>query len=172
MILSVLSSIGFILFALGLLIGLVLVPLGLPGTWLIVSIAFLYSLFRDFQMGRNDFWVLLVVIFLALLAELLELGIGVIGSRKLKVSNGAIIASIAGGIIGAIIGVPVLLIGGLIGLFIGVFAGAFIYEWVASKDWRRALQGALATFFCRITSLFVKTFVAFMMVIYLLTKTL
>lgn len=172
MILSVLSTIGFILFILGLLIGLVLVPLGLPGTWLIVVISFIYSLFRDFQAGRNDFWVLFVVILLAVIAELLELGIGIIGSRKFKVSNGAIVFSIIGGIVGAAIGVPVMMIGGLIGLFIGVFAGAFAFEMFQTKDYRLAFKGAVATFFCRITALFVKTFVAFMMVIYLLTKTL
>ena len=172
MILSVLSTIGFVLFVLLLLIGLVLVPLGLPGTWLVVAISFLYSLFQDFQAGRNDFWVLSVVILLAVVAELLEFGIGVIGGRKLQVSNGAIVSSLIGGIVGAVIGVPVMLVGGLLGLFIGVFAGAFVYEIVASRDWRLALKGAMATFFRRITSLFVKTFIAFMMVVYLLTKTL
>ncbi|MDO8643400.1 MAG: DUF456 family protein [bacterium] len=55
---------------------------------------------------------------------------------------------------------------------IGVFAGAFIYEMAVSRDAGIAFKGAVSTFFCRITSLFVKTFVAFMMVIYLLTKTL
>lgn len=172
MILSVLATAGFVLFILGLLTGLVLVPLGLPGTWLIVGLSVVYSLFRDFQAGRNDFWVLLVVILLAGIAELLELGIGIIGARKFKVSSGAIVFSIIGGVIGAAIGVPMMMIGGLLGLFIGVFAGAFAFEMLQSKDYRLALQGALATFFCRITALFVKTFVAFMMVIYLLTKTL
>lgn len=169
---TLLSTAGFILFVLALLLGLALVPLGFPGTWLVVATAFVYSLARDFQPGKPDFWVLLIVIVLALLGEAVEYGIGVIGSKKLNVSSGAIIASIAGGFVGAIIGVPVFLVGALLGLFLGAFLGAFLYEIIETKKIKPALWAATATFFSRVTAMFVKTFVALVMVIYLLTKSL
>lgn len=172
MILSILSMIGFTVFVLVLLAGLFLVPLGLPGTWLIVANAFVYSLITDFQADRSDFWVLLFVIILAIVGEILEFGIGVLGSKGMKVSNGAIVCSIIGGILGAFIGFPLFLIGSIIGLLIGVFAGAFAYEILMKKDVRIALDASVKTFFSRIMSMFVKTFIAFVMVIYLLMKTL
>lgn len=172
MILSILSIIGFVVFVLVLLAGLFLVPLGLPGTWLIVIDAFVYSLIADFQMGRSDFWVLLFVIILAIVGEILEFGIGVLGSKEMKVSNGAIVCSIIGGIVGVFVGFPLFLVGTIIGLLIGVFLGAFVYEMLVKKDVRIALDASIKTFFSRVMSIFAKTFIAFVMVVYLLMKTL
>lgn len=169
---TIFSSIGFILFVLVLLVSLVLVPLGLPGSWLIVAASFVFSLVSDFQAGRSDFWVLFIVIMLALLGEALEFGIGMFGAKKLNVSNGAIVSSIIGGIVGALIGVPIFLVGALFGLFIGVFAGAFVYEMITTKNPRASFQAAIATFFSRISAMFVKTFVTLTMVIYVLMKSL
>lgn len=163
--------IAHIFYILSLLTGLVLVPLGFPGTWLIVLSALVYSLASDFNSHSSDWVVVLIAGGLALMGELLEFGIGVVGSKKLNVSNGAILASIVGGILGAVIGVPVFLLGPLIGLLIGVFAGALAYEWYVQKDVRLALKSALGAFFSRVTALFVKTVLALGMVVYLLVKT-
>jgi len=168
---TTLSAIGHIVYVLLLLIGLLLVPLGLPGTWLMVVVAFVYSMLTDFQTGQNDIWVLVVIVALAILAELFEFGIGVIGSKKLKVSNKAIISSLIGGFIGAILGFPIILIGSLIGLLIGVFVGAFIYEIFEQKNFIKALTTSMACFFSRVTAMFVKTAIAFAIVVYLLMKT-
>ncbi|MBI2339456.1 MAG: DUF456 domain-containing protein [Deltaproteobacteria bacterium] len=171
MILSILSSLGLTIYVLLLLTALLLVPLGFPGTWLLVVISFVFSLVADFQAGKSDFWVLFTVGALAIIGEALEFGIGVFGGKKMNVSNRTIVASLIGGIVGAIIGVPVLLIGSLIGLFLGVFLGAFASEMLEKRDWRKAFQGALACFFSRITAMFVKTGIGFAMVVYLLVKT-
>ena len=57
MILSILSSLGLVIYVLLLLAALLLVPLGFPGTWLMVVVSFVYSLIADFQTGKSDFWV-------------------------------------------------------------------------------------------------------------------
>lgn len=171
MLLSFASAIGYIVYVLLLLIGLLLVPLGLPGAWLMVVVAFVYSLLTDFQAGQNDLWVLVVVVILALIGELLEFGIGVLGSKKLKVSNRAIIFSLIGGFIGAVVGFPIILIGSLIGLFVGAFLGAFIYEIFEQKNLAKALKSSIACFFSRVTAMFFKTGIAFAIVVYLLMKT-
>ncbi|MBI4412299.1 MAG: DUF456 domain-containing protein [Deltaproteobacteria bacterium] len=171
MILSILSSLGLVIYVLLLLAALLLVPLGFPGTWLMVVVSFVYSLIADFQTGKSDFGILFVVILLAVVGEVLEFGIGVWGGKKMSVSNRTIVASLIGGVLGAFIGVPVLLIGSILGLFAGVFAGAFLSEILEKRDWRKGLQGALACFFSRITAMFVKTGIGFVMVVYLLVKT-
>lgn len=165
-----LSLIGLIIYLLFILAGLLLVPLSLPGLWVIVGASVVYSLFADFQPSTSDLWVLFVLVILATLGELLEFGISVLGSKKMKVSNGAIVCSIVGGIVGAIIGAPIILIGSLIGLIVGVFLGAFAYEMVVKKDFVVALEASVATSFSRVTAMFVKTMIAFVMVVYLLVK--
>ncbi len=160
-----------ILFVLSLLGGLIIVPLGFPGTWLMVIATFLYSLVANFQTGKSDLWVLGIATLLALLAEGVEYGIGIMVGRKFKVADGTVVASLVGGILGAIIGVPMALIGSLLGLFLGVFAGAFAYEMYKHRDWKKSLNASFGAFFSKVIALFIKTMVAFTMVIYLLVKT-
>jgi uncharacterized protein len=160
----VLSKALLILFTLA---GIVLVPLGLPGTWLIVGVAFLYSFFFDFLPPGGDIWVLIVLITLAVLGEILEFLVGTLGGKQFDVSTGAIISSVVGGLIGAIIGVPVFLIGSLLGLLLGVFLGALIYELAMTKQIGLALKAALAVFFSRMVASFIKTCIAVGMGVYL-----
>ncbi len=147
--------------------GIILVPLGLPGAWLIFSSAALYSLFYNFTPGKTDFWTLLILLLIASLGEILEFLVSVWGGKKLKVSNGALIASIIGGLIGAVVGVPVFLIGSLLGLLLGVFLGALVYEFLVEKDFSKALKAALAVFFSRLVASFMKTCLALGMFVYL-----
>jgi uncharacterized protein YqgC (DUF456 family) len=155
-------------FLLGFILGgIALVPLGLPGTWIIVGAAFLYSLFLDFSSKGSDFWVILTLILMAVVGEVIEFLVGTLGGKKFEVSTGAIIASFVGGILGAIIGVPVFLIGSLLGLLLGVFLGALIYELAVTKDWGVALKSAIAVFFSRLVASFMKTCIAVAMGIYL-----
>ncbi len=143
-----------------ILIGIIFVLFGLPGTWMIVAGAFLYSLFFDFNSGGSNFWVVFILIILALLGEALEFLVSVIGGKTLQVSTGAIIASIAGGLIGAMIGIPIFLIGSFLGLLLGAFIGAFIYEWAITQKFGVALRSAVAIFFSRMMAIFVKTCLA------------
>lgn len=136
-----------------------------------VVVAFIYSLITDFQPGESDLWVLGVVVILALLGEIIEFLIGVLGSKKLNVSNRAIVFSLIGGLLGALIGFPIIIVGSLIGLFIGAFLGAFIYEMFEQKNIAKALKASIACFFSRVTAMFFKTGIAFGIVVYLLVKT-
>lgn len=165
------SSIAFIFYILILLGSLIVVPLGFPGSWLMVLVSIIYSFVGDFQSGKNDLWVIAVMGVLAGLGEVLEFGIGIMASKKMNVPNGAVISSLVGGLLGVLVGVPVPLIGSMIGLFVGTFLGAFIYELIERRDVALALQSALGAFFSRATALFVKTIIAFVMVVYLLVKT-
>jgi uncharacterized protein YqgC (DUF456 family) len=162
--LILIPDIGLFVFV---LVGILLVPLGLPGTWVIAAAAFIYSIFFDFKPPGDDWVIVLILITLAVLGELLELWVGVMGGKKMNVSTGAIIASILGGLIGAFVGVPVFLIGSLLGLLLGVFLGAFLYEWITTRKLRVAFGSALAVFFSRIVATFVKTSIALGMGIYL-----
>src|SRR5262249_4050689 len=132
-----------------------------------VGAALLYSLFLDFSPPGGDLWVIVFLAILAVLGEILEFFVSVVGGKKLDVSTGAIISSVVGGLIGAVIGVPVFLIGSLLGLLLGAFLGAFIYELIMTKQIGLALKSALAVFFSRMVASFIKTCIAVGMGIYL-----
>ncbi len=164
-----LGSLGFV--SLCAVLGVVMVPLGLPGTWLIVVGAVLYSIFFSFDGGTSSAWVVdLILIGMAIFGEIVEFFVGTLGSKPFKVSNGAIVCAFIGGIVGAIIGVPVFLIGSLLGLFLGAFLGAFIWELATLGSVGRALTNALAVLATKIVATFLKTTLAIVMAIYLLFK--
>lgn len=151
--------------------GIFLVAIGMPGTWLIALSGIVFSFFYPFDGGATSpWWVGGVLIALALFGELMEFVVGTLGSKPLKVSNGAIVCAFIGGIIGAIVGVPVFLIGAILGLFLGAFLGALVYEWWSLKNFGRALVNATAVLATRVVATFLKATLALVMGLYLLIK--
>ncbi|HKX12461.1 MAG TPA: DUF456 domain-containing protein [bacterium] len=164
-----LSGLGFVF--LSIVLGVAMVPLGLPGTWVIVLGSVTYSFFFTFDGGASSPWAVnAILIGIAVVGEIVEFFVGTLGSKPLKVSNGAIVCAFIGGIVGAIIGVPVFLIGSMIGLFIGAFLGAFIWELATLGKVGRALTNALAVLATKVVATFLKTTLALVMAFYLLFK--
>ncbi|HEX5038130.1 MAG TPA: DUF456 domain-containing protein [bacterium] len=149
--------------------GIVMVLFTLPGTWVIVAAALLYSLVRDFQVS-SDLIVIAWLVVLALIGEAIEFATGTLGPKKVEVPTGAIVCSIIGGIVGAIIGVPVFLIGAVLGLLLGTFLGALIYTLIKDGRVKVAFKHAFAVLTSRVISIFAKTAIAVGMAIYLLIK--
>ncbi len=152
-----------ILLTLALVTGVLLVPLGFPGTWMIFGAGVLSTLFLKI----GSWWMLFFLLVMALLGELLEFWVGIYSGKKMNVSTGALVTSFIGGILGMMIGVPIFLIGSLLGLCLGVFLGAFAYELILHRSLKTALQAATAVFFSRLIASFVKTCIAIGMAIYL-----
>ncbi len=165
-----LSSLVFIpkiLILLAILFSVLIVPLGLPGNWILVALSLLTSYLFPLSPHESSVFPMILMIFFASLGEAIEWGVGFVGGKKMQVSNGAIWASVAGGLLGAIIGVPVFLIGSLLGLLLGTFLGAFLYEIFITKKLWIALRSALAVFFSRLVASFLKTAIGVGMGIYL-----
>ena len=115
----------YLLLVAALVLGLVLIPFGPPGLWLMVGAALLYSYARPHQLGMAT---LIGITLLALAAEALEWVLSGRYTRKYGGSRRAAWGAIVGGLIGAIVGVPVPLVGSVIGAFVGSFAGALAAE--------------------------------------------
>jgi uncharacterized protein len=120
-----------------MVVGLILIPLGLPGLWVMVGGALLYS--YAVPGGGIGIWTLIALTVLAVLAEVVEFVLGGRYARKYGGSRRAGWGAILGGVAGAIVGVPVPVIGSVIGAFVGSFAGA----WVAERT--RGSSGGVAT---------------------------
>lgn len=115
-----------ILLAAILLISLFIIPLGLPGTWVMLAAGVGYSLLVPNIIG----WVTLVAVTLiAILAEIFEFTLAGQYARKYGGSKRASWGAIIGGTVGAFVGVPVPIVGPIIGAFVGAFAGALVAEY-------------------------------------------
>ncbi|HEU5304727.1 MAG TPA: DUF456 domain-containing protein [Gemmatimonadales bacterium] len=109
------------------LIGLVLIPFGLPGLWVILLGILGYGWLTDFQ--TMGVWFLGLMIGLAILGEVIEAWLGFGFAKRYGGSNRAGWGALVGGLVGAIVGVPVPVIGSVIGGFVGAFVGAALFEY-------------------------------------------
>jgi hypothetical protein len=119
-------------------IGLVLVPLGLPGLWVMVIGVIGYGWLTDFR--TIGVATIAVVLALAFLGEIIEMWVGFRLTKRYGGSNRAGWGALIGGIIGAVIGVPVPIIGSVIGAFVGSFAGAMLFEYTLSATTSTAVR--------------------------------
>lgn len=131
---------GMVLFG-----SLLLIPIGLPGLWLMLGAALLYWI--ALPAGGIGLWTLVGASVLVIIAELLEFTIAGSYTRKYGGSRRASWGAILGGIAGAVFGVPVPFIGSIIGAMLGAFAGAFLGELTVKREDRgdptRVAMGAM-----------------------------
>ncbi|MDQ3332374.1 MAG: DUF456 domain-containing protein, partial [Planctomycetota bacterium] len=103
----------------------------LPGNWLIVGLAALFThLLPPAEYGRGFGWITVgVLALIAVLGEVIEFAAGAAGAAKHGASRRAMLLSIVGAAVGSItgaaIGIPVPIIGPLVAAVGGGAAGAF-----------------------------------------------
>jgi hypothetical protein len=108
------------------LVSLFIIPLGLPGTWVMLAAGVGYSILVPNSIG----WFTLVgVTVIAIIAEVFEFTLAGQYARKYGGSRRASWGAIIGGTVGAIVGVPIPIIGSIIGAFAGAFLGALVFEY-------------------------------------------
>jgi uncharacterized protein len=120
------------------LLGLVLIPFGLPGLWVILLGILGYGWLTDFRTISAG--TLVFAIGLALVGELVEAWVGFRFARRYGASRRAGWGALAGGLVGAVIGVPVPVVGSVVGGFVGAFAGAALFEYSAARHSEGAVR--------------------------------
>lgn len=128
-------------------VGFLLNVAALPGNWLIVIGTAVFCWFVETDAHHVSWYVVILLLVLAMLGELLEFAAGTIGAAKSGASRRAlvlsVVGSIAGSIVGAILGAPIPIVGSavaaVLGGAIGAAAGAALGE-----DWnKRGLEGTM-----------------------------
>jgi uncharacterized protein len=114
------------------IVGLLLIPLGLPGLWVILLGILGYGWLTGFETLGAGLIVLVTV--LALLGEVFESWIGFRYAQQYGGSSRAGWGALVGGLIGAVVGVPIPIIGSVIGGFVGAFIGAAIFEYSRARQ--------------------------------------
>jgi uncharacterized protein len=129
---------------------LLIVPLGLPGTWLMVGAALVYHLaVHGSGVGAST---VVVVAVLAVAGELAEFALAARFTRKYGGSRRAAWGAVLGGVIGAFAGVPVPVLGPVIGALVGAFVGALGAELTVRGDHRAAARAALGALLGRVAA--------------------
>ena len=114
-----------------LFLSLLIIPIGLPGTWVMLAAGVGYSILVPNSIGM---FVLFGVTAIAIVAEILEFTLSGKYATKYGGSRRAGWGAIIGGTVGAFVGVPVPLIGPIIGAFAGSFIGAMAMELSRGTD--------------------------------------
>ncbi|MBT8477888.1 MAG: DUF456 domain-containing protein [Gemmatimonadetes bacterium] len=152
---SVLAWIGLA----AMILSLFLIPLGLPGVWVMIAILFLGVIG-----GMVSPWIFFVLILLGGLAEFLEfVAMGRMPARYGGTSRtfwGAVI----GGLAGALIGTPVPVVGSLIGALLGTVAGAFVLTWHQTRHTAGAARASVGALFGRAVAIGLKVFVGLVII--------
>ena len=138
-----------------LVISLLLIPLGLPGLWLMIAAALGYDMLGGVE--RIGWVTLAIATVLAGIAEAIEFGLAARYTRKYGGSRRAGWGAILGGLAGAFVGVPVPVIGSVIGAFVGSFVGALVFEGSRERNHGTATRVAWGALIGRVAATAAKT---------------
>jgi len=118
-----------------MLAGLAVIPLGLPGLWLIVVITL------GLVLGGKLTWTFgLVVAGAALVVEVAEILVIKRFGKAYGGSSRAFWGAVIGGMAGLFVGVPVPIIGPVITAFAGTFLGAGLATWLETMSIERSAR--------------------------------
>ena len=153
------------LFVIAMLVSIFVVPLGLPGTFIMVAIAIAANYFASAGIG----WLAIGLgLALAVVAEVLEWTMSARFAMKYGGSKRAGWGAIIGGLLGAFAGIPVPLFGSMIGAFAGAFAGALIAEFTQpNSDASSATRVATGALIGKAAATAIKLAIAFTIAILL-----
>jgi hypothetical protein len=144
-------------------VGLLLIPLGLPGLWVILLGILGYGWLTGFQ--TMSVWFLGLMIGLAILGEVFESWIGFRYAKRYGGSSRAGWGALVGGLVGAIVGVPVPIIGSVVGGFVGAFVGAVLFEYTKARHSETSMKAGWGAVLGRAAAAAVKMGVGVVMVV-------
>lgn len=122
-------------FALTGLLAVLLTPVGVPGAWMVIGIAFTVDATAMAFAGAGPLpfgaGTLVIAIVAAVVGEALEFVASAFGAKAGGASRSGMVGSLLGGVVGVIAGtflIPVPVIGSVIGALLGVVLGALVGE--------------------------------------------
>lgn len=137
-----------------LVVGILLVPFGLPGLWVMAGAVLVYGI--AVPGGGIGLPLEIGAAAAALVGELLDLSLAGRYARKYGGSRRAGWGALIGSLVGAIVGVPVPVVGSVVGAFVGAFAGALLAELTRRAQVRAATRVATGALIGRVVAAAVK----------------
>ena len=154
-----------LLLALILFGSLLLIPFGLPGTWLMVAAAVGFNVLTGGD--RIGTLSLVIVAAMAVTGEVLEFSLTGRYTRKYGGSRRAGWGAIIGGMMGAFVGVPLPIVGSMIGAFVGAFVGALIADFTREGNASTATRVATGALIGRVAAAALKVAIGLAMAVWI-----
>lgn len=137
------------------LVGLALVIVGLPGTWLMLVCALLLQWWRP---ETFSWWTIGVVAALTIIAEVIDIAASAVGAGSAGGTRRSFAGAIVGGLIGAVVGTPIApIVGTILGGVVGAGIGAALTDRTAPlRTWRESARVGQGAAVGRLISVVVK----------------
>jgi len=123
-------------------VGVILVVMQLPGTWLILAMTAAVAWWQ-WDEGVIGLWAIGILVGLAVVGELVEFAASTIGTAKAGGSKWASVGSLIGGVVGAVVGsffMPPL--GTILGACLVAGTGSMLGDQLAGRSWSKAVKTA------------------------------
>ena len=111
------------------LLGLLLIPFGLPGLWLVVGVAVALAL-----LGWVSLRLALVAVIAGIVAEVAEFGVLRALGKAYGGSTRAFWGAVIGGMMGLFAGLPIPFVGPILTVFLGTFLGAGLVTYYETRS--------------------------------------
>jgi uncharacterized protein len=153
-----------------IVLGLIMIPFGMPGTLVMFAAALCYYLLVPG--GGIGLATVIGVGVLMAVAEGLEWVLTSRFTKKYGGSRRAGWGAIIGGMIGAFMGVPIPIVGSIVGAFAGAFIGAFVFEWSREQNHGVATRVAWGALIGRVVAAAIKVAIGLAMATWMLWRVL
>jgi uncharacterized protein YqgC (DUF456 family) len=149
-----------------IVLGLVMIPFGFPGTLVMFAAALCYYLLVPG--GGIGLATVIGVGVLMVVAEGLEWILTARFTKKYGGSRRAGWGAVIGGMVGAFLGVPLPVVGSIVGAFVGTFVGAFVFEYTRGTGHGTATRVAWGAFIGRVTAAAIKVAIGLMIAVWMI----
>lgn len=158
-----------ILLAIIMLVSLFMIPLGLPGTWVMVAAGVGYSILVPGSIGVA---ALVGTGTLAVIGEIFEFTLAGRYARTYGGSRRASWGAVIGGTVGAFVGLPVPVVGPILGAFAGAFIGALVFEYSRGSGAQVSTRVATGALIGRVVASAMKVGIGALIAVWLMTAAL
>ena len=141
-------------------VALFLIPLGIPGLWIMVGI-----LSVGLIAGKVSLGVYALLVGLTIVAEVAEWVTVERLGRRYGGTSRTFWGAVIGGAIGAVVGTPVPIAGNVVGAFLGTLAGAAAATWLQTRELSGSMRAGWGALMGRAVAVAIKVFVGLVILI-------
>ncbi|NTW07193.1 MAG: DUF456 domain-containing protein [Syntrophaceae bacterium] len=155
---------GFTVFVLLLFAGMYLSLVGLPGTVVIFADVLTYAAVTGFD--RVGFKILLFLLFFSIIAEIIDVLLGMTGALMPMPSKNMFFASVSGAVVGMFILTPLFYgLGTFGGFFLGCLIGILFAEFIRQSELEAPFKASTRAVFIMIGGKMAKGSIALVMIV-------
>ncbi|MGI9038120.1 MAG: DUF456 domain-containing protein [Gemmatimonadota bacterium] len=134
-------------------IALLLIPIGLPGLWIMIALVA-----AGWMAGEVSVGVFLVLLAVAIAAEVAEWASVDRLGRRFGGTSRTFWGALIGGLVGAVAGAPIPVAGSIAGAFLGTLGGAILATWMETRRLAGSVRAGWGALLGRAVAVAIKVF--------------